>query len=70
VNAELNGVLRPLVEGVHDALGDSFVGAYLQGSFAVGDFDCALAFVRYVIAESARRGFSLESGSRAVDRVL
>jgi hypothetical protein len=37
--AELNGVLHDLVVGVRVALGDTFVGAYLQGSFAVGDFD-------------------------------
>jgi len=38
--SELNSVLENLVASVHGALGDSFVGAYLQGSFAVGDFDC------------------------------
>jgi hypothetical protein len=37
--ADLNGVLRLLVDGVREILGPSFVGAYLQGSFAVGDFD-------------------------------
>jgi hypothetical protein len=37
--AELNSVLEELVTRVRDALGDAFVGAYLQGSFAVGDFD-------------------------------
>ena len=36
---ELNCVLRGLVEDVRVALGEAFVGAYLQGSFAVGDFD-------------------------------
>jgi predicted nucleotidyltransferase len=36
---ELNTVLEDLVTSVHDALGDAFVGAYLQGSLAVGDFD-------------------------------
>ncbi len=36
---ELNTVLRELVKSVQAALGASFVGAYLQGSFAVGDFD-------------------------------
>lgn len=36
---DLNHVLRHLVERVQAVLGDSFVGAYLQGSFAVGDFD-------------------------------
>lgn len=37
--AELNGVLHELVAGITQALGDNFIGAYLQGSFAVGDFD-------------------------------
>jgi hypothetical protein len=36
---ELNSVLEELVAGVREALGETFVGAYLQGSFAVGDFD-------------------------------
>jgi hypothetical protein len=38
--AELNAVLKELVESAQIVLGDSFVAAYLQGSFAVGDFDC------------------------------
>ena len=37
--AELNSVLRELVASVQGALGEPFIGAYLQGSFAVGDFD-------------------------------
>jgi predicted nucleotidyltransferase len=36
---ELNAVLQELVDGVRTALGNSFVAACLQGSFAVGDFD-------------------------------
>ena len=36
---DLDEVLRILVDGARDALGDAFVGAYLQGSFALGDFD-------------------------------
>lgn len=36
---ELNSVLRELTAGVQRALADAFVAAYLQGSFAVGDFD-------------------------------
>jgi predicted nucleotidyltransferase len=36
---ELNRVLKALVEGIQSILKDNFVGAYLQGSFAVGDFD-------------------------------
>ena len=37
--AELNSVLEELVTSVRDALGNAFIGAYLQGSFAVGHFD-------------------------------
>lgn len=37
--ADLNAVLHLLMIGVRQALGSTFVGAYLQGSFAVGDFD-------------------------------
>ena len=35
--AELNAVLDHFLTGVRELLGDNFVGAYLQGSFAVGD---------------------------------
>jgi predicted nucleotidyltransferase len=37
--AELNIVLHDLVHSMQEILGNNFVGAYLQGSFAVGDFD-------------------------------
>jgi predicted nucleotidyltransferase len=37
--AGLNAVLHELVASISQALGDNFTGAYLQGSFAVGDFD-------------------------------
>ena len=36
---ELNAVLEELVTSVQATLSDAFVGACLQGSFAVGDFD-------------------------------
>lgn len=36
---DLNAVLRELVESAQAALGDNFVAACLQGSFAVGGFD-------------------------------
>lgn len=36
---ELNGVLAELVSRTQDTLGDALVGIYLQGSFALGDFD-------------------------------
>jgi len=37
--ADLNQLLIELVDGVRNVLGDTFCGAYLQGSFAVGDAD-------------------------------
>jgi hypothetical protein len=37
--ADLNWVLREVVAGVQSVLQRNFIGAYLQGSFAVGDFD-------------------------------
>jgi predicted nucleotidyltransferase len=36
---ELNAVLRDLVTSIQAILGENFCGAYLQGSFAVGDAD-------------------------------
>ena len=36
---ELDAVLRELVASVRAVLGESFCGAYLQGSFALGDAD-------------------------------
>lgn len=35
----LNQVLDELISRIEEILGDKFIGAYLQGSFAVGDFD-------------------------------
>jgi hypothetical protein len=37
--SELNDLLGELTERAAGILGDNFVGAYLQGSFAVGDAD-------------------------------
>jgi predicted nucleotidyltransferase len=37
--ADLNAVLDDFVQSLRRILGDDFVGAYLQGSFAVGDAD-------------------------------
>lgn len=36
---ELNAVLRELVASARTILAENFCGAYLQGSFAVGDAD-------------------------------
>ncbi|MEP6775042.1 MAG: aminoglycoside adenylyltransferase domain-containing protein [Chloroflexota bacterium] len=37
--SDLNVALMKLVESIREVASDNFVGAYLQGSFAVGDFD-------------------------------
>ncbi|ADB32793.1 hypothetical protein Kfla_3738 [Kribbella flavida DSM 17836] len=39
VYPELNQLLQELTSAARDLLGDSFAGAYLQGSFALGDAD-------------------------------
>jgi predicted nucleotidyltransferase len=49
---ELNSVLRDFVESAKDILSNNFIGAYLQGSFAVGDFD-AYSDVDFIIATEA-----------------
>lgn len=36
--AELNQVLNLLITSLKNELGENFLGAYLQGSFAIGDF--------------------------------
>ena len=46
---DLNVVLRDLVTRVRHVLGDNFIGAYLQGSFAVGDFDILESDVDFLI---------------------
>jgi hypothetical protein len=45
----LNAVLHELVTSVQGALGDAFLAAYLQGSFAIGDWD-AHSDVDFLIA--------------------
>jgi predicted nucleotidyltransferase len=36
---DLNAVLLELVKNIQTILGDNFIAAYLQGSFAIGDWD-------------------------------
>jgi len=54
---DLNAVLQEMVSGIQSAFADCFLGAYLQGSFAVGDFDIH-SDVDFVIA--IREGLSGE----------
>ncbi|WP_169405656.1 aminoglycoside adenylyltransferase domain-containing protein [Deinococcus apachensis] len=53
---ELNGILASYVEGARRVLGPNFVGAYLTGSFALGDADAGsdvdfLIVVRELLGE-------------------
>ena len=52
VYADLNVVLHELVTTTQAILGDNFCGAYLQGSFAVGDAD-AYSDVDFVVVTHA-----------------
>ena len=38
-NSELNAIIHEFVKSVQEILKDNFVSAYLQGSFAIGDWD-------------------------------
>lgn len=67
--AELNGVLHDLVTGAQDALGGSFVGAYLQGSFALGAGDLH-SDCDFVVVVSERPDAVQEAALRALHREL
>ena len=65
---ELNAVLHEFVSGLRDVLGEELLAVYLQGSFAVGDFDQDsdvdfLVAVRQPLSEDAIGGLQrLHSG--------
>ena len=64
---ELNAVLRELTERAAGILGDNFVGAYLQGSFAVGDAD-AMSDCDFLIPTHGPVTAAQEQGLRALHR--
>ena len=47
---DVNGILRRLLTGARSILGDSFVGLYLDGSLASGDFDYETSDIDFVVA--------------------
>lgn len=67
--AELNGVLHDLVTGAQAALGDSFVGAYLQGSFALGAGDLH-SDCDFLVVVRERPDAGQEAALRTLHRVL
>ena len=72
----LNGVLRELIAGAREALGENFVAAYLQGSFAVGDWDVdsdvdfLIATERDAINDLFREGKLKDEARRRIEREL
>ncbi len=67
--AALNGVLHDLVTGAQDALGESFVGAYVQGSFALGAGDLH-SDCDFVVVVHDRPDTGQEAALRALHRDL
>ncbi|MBC2934990.1 aminoglycoside adenylyltransferase domain-containing protein [Nocardioides sp. zg-1228] len=67
--ALLNGVLHDLVTGAHDALGDALVGAYLQGSFALGAGD-EHSDCDFLVVVSARPDATQEAALRRLHHDL
>jgi predicted nucleotidyltransferase len=50
---EVNSVLRELLSGAQRTLGDHFVGMYLDGSLAIGDFDPEKSDIDFVVVTNA-----------------
>src|SRR6476469_5001696 len=67
--AELNGVLHDLVTGAQAALGESFVGAYVQGSFALGAGDLH-SDCDFLVVVRERPGAEQEAALRGLHREL
>jgi hypothetical protein len=67
--AELNGVLHDLVTGAQSALGATFVGAYLQGSFALGAGDLH-SDCDFLVVVRGRPDAGQEAALRALHRDL
>lgn len=62
---ELNQVLGDLVSRIQLVLGNNFVGTYLQGSFAIGDYD------QEILRRHSKRGMELwylDHGARSLIR--
>ena len=63
--ADLNDVLADLVASLREVLGDELVGAYLQGSFAVGDAD-EHSDVDFVVVTRGEVGADAEAALRSM----
>lgn len=47
---DVNGILRRVLTGARTILGDNFVGLYLDGSLASGDFDVETSDIDFIVA--------------------
>ncbi len=66
---DLNAVLAELVSSTREILGENFVGAYLQGSFAVGDAD-EHSDVDFIVVTHDEVGEAAESQLQAMHERL
>jgi len=67
--SQLNAVLDELVTSVRSILGDNFHGAYLQGSFAVGDAD-EYSDVDFIVATHDEVGVEARAALQAMHERL
>jgi Aminoglycoside adenylyltransferase, C-terminal domain len=51
---EINSVLRELLSGARGTLGDHFVGMYLDGTLAIGDFDPDKSDIDFVVVTDSQ----------------
>lgn len=68
-DADLNWILRELVDNVQSVLQRNFVGAYLQGSFALGDFDSHSDVDFIVVTEEELSGEHVRALQRVHERI-
>jgi predicted nucleotidyltransferase len=54
---ELDTVLETYAQQLQEVLGNNFVGMYLQGSLAVGDFDLSSDIDFIVVTKDDLRGY-------------
>lgn len=66
---ELNEVLKQLVDGAHKALDENFAGAYLVGSFALGDADIH-SDCDFIVATCEPIASTQEAAIRALHRAF
>ena len=67
---ELNTVLQDLIDSVQVILNNTFVGAYLIGSFAVGDFDLDSDVDFIVVTEAELADYEVQALQEMHERIF